>query len=100
MGREAHTIYKSFTFGYIAGENPERNYDIVMVKLHHYFIPKKNTIHERAKFNQMCQFPVELVEQYIRTLHDMTRGCNFVQNEVEHIRDKSYHNGCRLNTII
>ena len=53
MGREAHTIYKSLTFGDVAGVTPERNYDIVTEKFHHYFIPKKNTIHERTKFNQM-----------------------------------------------
>ena len=65
MGREANTIYKQFTFCDVEGENPERNYDIVMEKFHHYFIPKKNTIHERTKFNQRCQFPGESIEQYI-----------------------------------
>ena len=78
MGREALTVYKSFTFGDDAGEQyPERNYDIVTEKFHIYFKPKKNTIHERTKFNQGCQFPGESVEQYVRTLHDMARGCNF-----------------------
>ena len=74
MGREAQTIYNSFTFGDVAGENPERNYDIVMEKFHDYFIPNKNKIHERTKFNQ---FPGESGEQYIRTQHGMARGRNF-----------------------
>ena len=100
IGRKAHTIYKSFTIGDVADENPERNYDIVMEKLHHYFIPKKNTIHKRTKFNQRCQFPGESVEQYVRRhegaiLHKMRLNIS----ETDWLQEwltKSYHKSCRL----
>ena len=88
MGSEAHSIYNSFTYADVDGENPASNYAIVMEKFDHYFVPKKKIIPERTKCNERCKFPGDSVEMYIRTLHDMAQGCNFRQNEPDNIRDR------------
>ena len=60
MGRQAENIFKSFTFDpppdpTDANPNPldpKDNYDVVLKKYDTYFVPKRNTIYERAKFYQ------------------------------------------------
>lgn len=42
-----------------------------------YFIPKVNTIHERACFHQHTQRLGETTEKYIRTPHVLADTCNF-----------------------
>ena len=72
MGHEAHTIYKSFTFGDVAGENPGRYYDIVMEKCYHYFRKIQKT--EQSSIRGASSQAYQLNNT---TLHDIARGCNF-----------------------
>lgn len=51
LGKEAEQVYKTFTFE----EREEEDYEIVLEKLDNYFVPKVNTIHERARFHQRIQ---------------------------------------------
>lgn len=49
MGYEAENIFKSFTF---VNDERDDDYDTVLAKFDAYFVPKKNTIHERACFRE------------------------------------------------
>ena len=68
MGRQAENIYKSFKFEAPAAApeavpnplNPKDDYATVLAKFETYFVPKRNTIHERAKFYQRSQQVVSL----------------------------------------
>ena len=52
MGLQSENIFKSFVF--TEDEDPTE-YDQVMAKFDSYFIPKRNVIHERAKFHMRTQ---------------------------------------------
>ena len=62
MGRQAENIFKSFRFESRepsdidpAPADPKDDFDIVLEKFEQYFVPKRNTIHERALFYQRSQ---------------------------------------------
>ena len=96
MGRQAESIYNSFTFdprpepteNVPNPPNPSDDFDTVLGKFDAYFVPRKNTIHERTKFYQRSQQAGESVECFIRSLHDLAAHCNFGEKEQEHIRDR------------
>ena len=48
MGRQGEHIFKSLVF---AEEGDEGKYDKVLEKFDSYFVPKRNIIHERARFH-------------------------------------------------
>ena len=53
------------------------------------FIPRRNVIHERAKFHQRVQNTGEGVEAFIRNLYKLGEHCNFDGNvKDEQIRDR------------
>ena len=83
MGNEAEKIFKSFGLN----DANSKNYDAVIQKYNEHFIPKRNTIHERAKFYQRRQKSGESAEQYIRSLHELADNCQFEGNKEEQIRD-------------
>ncbi|KAK3085333.1 hypothetical protein FSP39_001659 [Pinctada imbricata] len=84
MGRQAEHIFKSFVF---ATDGDDKKYDRVLEKFDEYFVPKRNTIHERARFHLRVQNPGESVECFIRTLHELAEHCNF-DDKSEQIRDR------------
>ena len=96
MGCQAESIYNSFTFDPAPAPtdqvpdppNPRNVFDTVMAKFDSYFVPRKNTIHERTKFYQRSQQAGESVESFVRSLHDLAVHCNFGDQEQEHIRDR------------
>lgn len=47
LGKEAEQVYKTFTFLEEDKEDLD-DYETVNVEIGHYFVPKVNTIHERA----------------------------------------------------
>ena len=59
MGREAEKILSSFTFPEPtqAVPNPADNVDMALAKFNEHFVPKRNVIHERAKFHSWQQLP-------------------------------------------
>ncbi|CAL9695394.1 unnamed protein product [Knipowitschia caucasica] len=85
LGKEAEQVYKTFVFE--EGEDDD-DYEIVLGKLDNYFIPKVNTIHERARFHQRTQRSGETAEEYIRTLHELADTCDFGRVKEENIRDR------------
>lgn len=84
MGKEAEHIFKSLQFDV---EGDRAKYDKVHEKFNEYFVPKRNIIHERAKFHQRIQNPGESVETFVRGLYEIAEHCNFTDKN-EHIRDR------------
>ena len=60
----------------------------MLEKFEQYFVPKRNTIHERALFYQRSQQPGESVEAFVRSLHELASHCRFEEKESEHVRDR------------
>lgn len=83
MGPQAEGIFKSFAFS----NGDERKYKKVMEKFDKYFVPKKNVIHERAKFHIRCQRQGESVEEFVRNLHELAAHCEF-RDKDDQIRDR------------
>ena len=90
MGREADKIFSAFNFAAVAeGENdPRDDFDIVLGKFDEHFVPKRNVIHERAKFYNRSQQAGESVEEFLRSLRELAATCDFRDREEESIRDR------------
>ena len=90
MEREADKIFSSFEFAEPADREPDPRtvFDTVLAKFDSYFVPKRNVIHERAKFYTRQQHSGESVEQFLRSLRELAVTCDFKENEEEAIRDR------------
>ena len=96
MGRQAENIFKSFSFDPVPAPteaipnpvDPKDDFNIVMNKYDGYFVPKKNTIHERTKFYHKTQDAGESIEFFIRNLRGIAAYCRFEEKEDEHLRDR------------
>ena len=73
MGKEAEHIFKSLVFD----EGDEGKYEKVLEKYDEYFLPKKNVIHERARFKKRKQASGESSEAFIRALCELAEHCDF-----------------------
>jgi hypothetical protein len=63
MGREADEIFSSFQ---LSDDNKKKKkFNVVKEKFDGYFIPKRNDIFERAKFNKRRQNEGESVDHFI-----------------------------------
>ncbi len=85
MGPEAEHIFTSFMFE--AEGETENDFDLVVQKFREHFIPKRNIIHERARFHQRSQKTGESIESFVRSLYEMAEHCNFAAKD-EEIRDR------------
>ncbi|XP_025089823.1 uncharacterized protein LOC112561503 [Pomacea canaliculata] len=83
MGNNAERILTSF--GLDARQLQE--YDTVLEKFDEYFVPKRNIIHERARFHARNQKPDESIEEYIRDLYELAAKAD-VRDKDEAIRDR------------
>ncbi|KAK3725621.1 hypothetical protein RRG08_043038 [Elysia crispata] len=84
LGKEADKIFKTFTFTNAA----DANKDVPLLqKFNDHFVPRTNTLHERAKFYNKHQKVEESVEQFHRSLHDLASTCSF-ENLEEAVRDR------------
>ncbi|UYV64962.1 K02A2.6-like, partial [Cordylochernes scorpioides] len=84
MGDNADDILLSCK---IASDQLE-NYGKVIECFESHFIPRRNIIYERARFNQRCQQEGEKVNEFITTLHSLAEHCNFGMLHDELIRDR------------
>ena len=84
MGKEAEHVFKSFVFE--DAENAKK-FAPVLKKFDDYFVPKRNIIHERAKFHQCRQNPGENVETFVRNLYEIAEHCDFKDRD-DQIRDR------------
>ncbi|XP_064475528.1 uncharacterized protein K02A2.6-like [Ornithodoros turicata] len=53
-----------------------------------YFVPSKNVIYERARFNLRSQMEHETVEEFVKELHSLAEFCDFGPLKDELIRDR------------
>ena len=65
-----------------------RKYTDVKAGFDAFFVPKKNVIYERAKFNQRVQLPGETVDSFITALYGLAEHCNYGQLQKELICDR------------
>uniref|UniRef100_H3BG27 Gypsy retrotransposon integrase-like protein 1 n=1 Tax=Latimeria chalumnae TaxID=7897 RepID=H3BG27_LATCH len=85
LGKEAKQIFRSFSFEEEAHKN---DYKIVMEKLDEHFVPKRNVIHERARFHLRIQKQGETIEAFTRNLYELAESCEFGNTKNEQIRDR------------
>ena len=83
MGPEAEKIF--FQFGLADAE--ANDFHTVIGRFNAYFEPKRNVIHERAKFHKRNQKEGESVEEYIRHLYELSEHADFADREST-IRDR------------
>ena len=57
-------------------------------KFDEHFVPKRNVIHERAKFHQRKQQQGESAEVFIRSLFDLAKYCDFGNSKDKQIWDR------------
>ncbi|UYV76496.1 K02A2.6-like [Cordylochernes scorpioides] len=84
MGDNADDILLSCK---IASDQLE-NYNKVIECFESHFIPRRNIIYERARFNQRCQQEGEKVNEFITALHSLAEHCIFGMLHDELIRDR------------
>ncbi|UYV62758.1 K02A2.6-like [Cordylochernes scorpioides] len=84
MGDNADDILLSCK---IASDQLENYYKVIECFENH-FIPRRNIIYERARFNQRCQQEGEKVNEFITALHSLAEHCNFGMLHDELIRDR------------
>ena len=82
---EAEHKFKSFNF---EEEGDEKRLNKVNGKFDEHFVPKRNVIHERAKFRQRKQQQGESAQVFIRSLYDLAEYCDFGNSKDEQIRDR------------
>ncbi|XP_012941975.1 uncharacterized protein LOC106012728 [Aplysia californica] len=88
MGRQAEQIFNPFTFpAPVEGNDPRDNFDTVLENFDAHFVPKRNLIHERAKFHARAQNSGETIEEYVRALYELSEYADFKDRD-ETIRDR------------
>ena len=85
MGPESEQVYSNFKF---TNEDDRNNFKKVMEKFDQHFIPQRNVIFERARFNQRCQEENESIEAYVRALFEFAEHCDFENRKEDFIRDR------------
>ncbi|XP_013403799.1 uncharacterized protein LOC106169054 [Lingula anatina] len=90
MGKDAEHIFSTFKLSTAdamaensEGEPEAENFDVVIAKFDEYFIPRRNIIHERARFRQRRQIPGESIETFYRNLVELSENCEFTNKEEE-----------------
>lgn len=84
MGDEADDILR----GLVLTEEQRQQYDPVKKAFDKYFVPKKNVIYERAKFNRRVQSGTESVDSFITALYALAQNCDYGLLNDELIRDR------------
>ena len=84
MGDKADDILTSFSLT----EDQAKRYDTVKDKFDKHFIPQRNIIFERARFNSRKQEEDETVDAFVTALHGLAEHCNYGALHNEMIRDR------------
>ncbi|XP_061159755.1 uncharacterized protein K02A2.6-like [Syngnathus typhle] len=84
MGDEADDILR----GQALSDAQRHQYQAVRDTLDIYFVPRKNIIYERARFNQRVQQVNETVDSFVTALYALAENCNYGALHDELIRDR------------
>lgn len=84
MGSAAEDILASLSLS----DEEREVYETVENKLNDYFVVRRNTIYERAKFNQRIQMEGESVDTFITSLYHLAEHCGYGVLHDEMIRDR------------
>ena len=84
MGDQADDILLSFGLS----DEDKKKYNTVKGKFEGHFVIRRNTIYERAKFNQRRQLPGESVDNFITALYGLVEHCEYGALREEMIRDR------------
>ena len=84
MGDQADDILISFSLS----EDDKKKYEIVKGKFESHFVKRRNTIFERARFNQRRQEEDESVDSFITDLYGLSEHCSYGAIRDEMIRDR------------
>ncbi len=69
--------------------NPQhQEYETVKETFNRFFMPKKNVIYERARFNQRVQQTNEPVDNFITALYALAENCNYGALHDQLLRDR------------
>ena len=83
MGSDAERVFSQFNLS----EEEGKNFDTVLEKFNTHFVPQVNVIPERATFHKRSQREGESVEEYVRSLFELSEHAQFAEKE-ETIRDR------------
>uniref|UniRef100_A0A1A8CXN4 Gypsy retrotransposon integrase-like protein 1 n=1 Tax=Nothobranchius kadleci TaxID=1051664 RepID=A0A1A8CXN4_NOTKA len=84
MGDEADDILR----GQALSDIQRQQYQAVRDALDTYFVPRKNIIYERARFNQRTQQANEAVDSFVTALYALAENCGYGALHDELIRDR------------
>ena len=84
MGDEADDVLKGLT---LTAEQ-KLIYSSVRDGFTNFFVPKKNVIYQRAKFNQRVQGPSESADSFITALYALAEDCEYGALRDELLRDR------------
>lgn len=84
MGDTAEDILLSLTLS----ATEKTQFTSVLAKFESYFIVKRNTIFERARFNSRMQEETEPVDDFITSLYSLAEHCQYGALKDELIRDR------------
>lgn len=84
MGDDADDILR----GQALTDGERQQYSAVKDTLETYFVPRKNVIYERARFNQRVQQANETVDSFITALYTLAENCSYGALHDELIRDR------------
>ena len=84
MGDQADDILRSFALS----EEHRKDYATVKSTFDKHFVPRRNVIFERAKFNQRIQQEGEPVESFITALYALAEHCGYGELHDDMIRDR------------
>ena len=84
MGAEAEAIVRSRNLS----DAQLKVYDTVKKEINDHFVPKRNVIFERARFNKRIQENGESVDKFIIALHELSAYCDYGRLREQLIRDR------------
>lgn len=84
LGDKAEDILASFNLK----EEELKKYETVKGKFESYFVKRRNTIYERARFNSRTQRENESVDEFIADLYRLAENCGYGTLHDELVRDR------------
>lgn len=82
MRPQAEDIFKTFKLE----PDVQKKFEVVLQEYEAYFVPRRNIIYERVKFNTRTQQDGESVEDFVTALHTLASTCDYGELREDLIR--------------